>query len=246
MFLHNQWPEGFEFPACLRCNGGTSDDDLLIAMLGRMSSREQNSNADGRLPGLFQQVRRQFPGLLDRMMPSAVEARASNQRLGIEPLPGLTHQETGVMKVPEEMNGAVRSLAGKLSKGIFFRDAGQIFPKEGCLLMRWFTNAELVRDGTYAMFDLLQHLSGDAPRTVRSGTFLDDQFSYKFSLATERTTFVLQCRFSETFGFVVFGSSDQGLLESGVVELERQTGTKNPFEVLQSPALESVVQLPTS
>jgi len=208
-------------------------------MFSRMRTAEENGNADGKVAGFLANVKGQFPGMLGRMMPTAVEARAANRRLGIKPPPGLTHQETGVLKMPQEMHGAVRVLAGKLSKGIFYRDVGTIFPKEGCLLMHWFSNAELVRDGTYVMFDMLDGLAGDAPRTKRAGTFLDDQFSYKFTLATEKTTFVLQCRFSETFGFVVFGSAENGLLESGVAELERKTGSKNPFEVLQSPSLGS-------
>jgi hypothetical protein len=53
MFQNRQWPEGFEFPACDRCNCGTSDDDLLIAMLARVDPLENRGDRDGTLPGLM-------------------------------------------------------------------------------------------------------------------------------------------------------------------------------------------------
>ena len=53
MFQGRQWPEGFEFPACDSCNHGTSDQDLLVAMLARMDPFENQGNSDGRLAGIM-------------------------------------------------------------------------------------------------------------------------------------------------------------------------------------------------
>lgn len=237
MFQHRLWPEGFEFPACDACNRGTGESDLLVATFARMNPFEETGNADGSLDGLMRMVNKQYPGMFQRMMPSAIEARRHNRKLGLQPAPGQTHQEAGMVKVPEELHEAVCALGRKLAKGLFYRETQRIFPDEGCLLLNWFTNADLIRDGKYVVFDLLKSLTGDAPPTVRSGKHLGDQFEYKLSLAAERNVFIIQARFGGAFGLALFGSTVPGLLESGISRLREQTAREGPFAVLQSPTL---------
>ena len=237
MFQHRLWPEGFEFPACGTCNQGTDDDDLLISVFARMNPFEEKGNADGTLEGLMRMANRQYPGIFQKMIPTANEARRHNREFGIEPAAGETHQDTGVVKVPDELHTAVCVLGRKLAKGVFYRETGLVFPHEGCLLLNWFTNADLIRDGKYIVFDILKDVGGVAPPTVRTGKFLGEQFEYKLSLAAERNVFILQARFGGAFGLAVFGSSVSGLLESGVTRLREQTSRSGPFAVLQSPTL---------
>jgi len=169
MFQFRLWPEGFEFPACEPCNLGTNDHDLLIAMLARMDPFELKGDQDGKHAGLMKAVNRQLPGLFQKMMLSASEARHRNREHGLQPAPGQTHQETGLVNIPEEFHHAVSVLARKLSKGIYYRETGRPFPDDGCLLLNWFTNAEVVRTGKYVVFDLLKELQGTAPLLQRGG-----------------------------------------------------------------------------
>lgn len=236
LFQHRQWPEGFEFPACAACNNDTADDDLLVALLARMDPFENRGDLDGRSAGLIAAAHQQFPDLLRNMMPTANEARRNNKELGIRPKPGLTHQQAGVVHVTNEMRSAVSTFATKLAKAIFYREAGMIFPSSGCLLMTWFTNADLLQDGKYPVFDALAHVAGQEPPLVRAGRFLNDQFGYKFSLSPEKSVFVLQARFGNSFGFVVFGSTIQGMLERQLQEIAEASPREDggPFVVLQS------------
>lgn len=237
MFQFRYWPEGFEFPSCEPCNLGTDDHDLLVAMLARMDPFELKGDKDGKQTGLMKAVNRQFPGLFEKMMPSASEARGQNRELGLHPAPGQTHQETGTVKVPEEFHLAVCVLGRKLSKGIYYRETGNPFPDDGCLLLNWFTNADILRTGKYIVFDLLKELGGTAPPLQRSGTYLNDQFEYKLSLSPEKDIMVIQAKFGNAFGLVVFGSTLHGKLESIVTRLREQTERNGPFAVLQSPTL---------
>lgn len=239
MFQFRQWPESFEFPSCQACNQGTTDHDLLISMLARMDPFEAKGNKDGKQVGLMMMVNKQFPGLFPKMMPSTNEARRSNRKLGIKPAPGQTQQEASPVKVPEEFHHAVCVFAQKLAKGIFYREAGSPFPDEGCLLLNWFTNADLLRDGKYVVFDLLKEVGGTAPPLIRSGQYLNDQFEYKLSISPEKEIFVLQARFGNAFGLVIFGSTLPGKLEDIVVRLREQSQRDGPFAVLQSLSLKS-------
>lgn len=237
LFQNRQWPEGFEFPACKNCNQSSDDDDLIVAMLARMDPFEEKGNRDGRLTGLMQAVNRQNPGLFQRMMPSAVEARRKNRQLGIEPKNGQTHQEAGGVNVPEEFHAAVCTVGRKLAKGIYYRETSRIFPNSGCLLMNWFTNADLLRDGKYVVFDLLSEIGGNAPSVNRRGTFLNDQFSYKITFSTDTDILVLQARFGNAFGLVIFGCTLDGRLEAMIQRLREKSERDGPFAVLQSPTL---------
>lgn len=234
MFQFRQWPEGFEFPACVGCNSGTSNHDLLIAMLARMDPFEEKGNLDDRLEGLMRQTNRQFPGLFDKMRLSAAEARKNNRILGLQPEVGQTQQETGVIRIPEEFNEAVCRLALKLSKGIFYRESGKIFPNDGCLILNWFTNADLVRHEKYVILDLLKEMGGIVPPVTRSGKFLNEQFVYKLSMSPEANLIVVQAIFGNVFGLVTIGSALPGSLESIIARIREKTGTSGPFAVLQS------------
>lgn len=237
MFQDYHWPPGFEFPACGNCNGGTTDDDLIVAMLARLDPFGDGGDRDGKLAGLTRAVNKQHPGLFDRMMPSATESRRKNRALGIRPPSGKTHQEAGPVKIPAAIDGAVRTLGRKLAKGVFYNATGRPFPIDGCLLMNWFTNADLIRDGKYKAFETLKELAGDVPALQRSGKHLNDQFEYKLSISSERDVFVLQAIFGKAFGVVIFGSTKPGLLETSVARLREHSGHSGPFAILQSPSL---------
>jgi hypothetical protein len=221
-----------EFPSCEACNDGSRDQDVLAAMLARMGPDTELRNRDGRLPGLVRKVNSRFPGLLREMMPSSIEARRANRRIGLTPPVGGTHQDTHVVKIPEKIREAVRVLASKLAKGLFYMEMGQIFPGQGCLLFRWFTNSHVIRDGGPVLFELLNQLAGKAPVLRRAGRDLVDQFEYKLSTAESERLFVLQAHFPGSFGFVVFGSATPGHLESIAAALLEQTG-RAALETLQ-------------
>ena len=36
LFKNKIWPEGFEFPACSKCNNDTSDYDLIVSVIARL------------------------------------------------------------------------------------------------------------------------------------------------------------------------------------------------------------------
>lgn len=238
MFQHRQWPEGFEFPACEACNGGSSDDDLLVAMLARMDPFNNRGNLDGSHFGLMQRVNKQFPGLFAKMVPTPTEARTANRNLGVVPSAGQTHQQAGAVKVPEELHSAVCVFARKLVKGVYYQNAGIPFPNDGCLLLNWFSNAELLREGRYPVFDLLRELDGNAPQLKRSGKMLNDQFEFKFSISPDKKILILQARFGAAFGLAVFGSTEPNMLERIVTRLREETGHAGPFAILQSNTLQ--------
>ena len=231
LFQFKAWPEGFEFPACDSCNGGTSDDDALVALLGRLDPFKSQGDKDGRMSGLLRNAKNQHPGLLSQMLSmTAIEARKAARALGIKPPSGMTYQQTGIVKVTEHMDKAVRTLAGKLSKSIFFLETGNVFPAEGSILFHWFTNADLYRYGTPPGLEAFANIESRVPRIVRNRQDLTDQFDYRYSLSAANDLAVLKAVFGKAFGFITAASTIPGLLQQITTNLQSQTGKENgPF-----------------
>jgi hypothetical protein len=237
LFQDRQWPEGFEFPCCEACNHGTSNEDLLVAMLGRLDPFTELGDRDGRQNGLMRAVSKQFPDLFPKLIPStAREARSRDRKLGIKPASGRTHLETPVLSVPAEFHIAICTFGRKLAKAIFYRDSSTIFPSNGCLFLNWFSNEQLMLTGKYQMLELMRELDGVAPQLARSGRLLNDQFSFKLSMSPQKDTLVLQVVLGKSLGFVVFGSTRPGALEASYERLHREHGN-GPFAVIASSVL---------
>lgn len=238
MFDQKQWPEGYEFPACEKCNCGSSDQDLIIAWMARIDYTDLSAEGDLQTAGLLKSVHRQHPKLVKQLLPSAVEAKRTNRELGITPAPGKTHAETGVVNITPEMTVAVCTFSKKLAKGVYHMHTQKIFPADGCLMLGWFTNVEFVRKSGYIPFQAFNDIAGETPPIERSGKSLDNRFRYKFSVTADSKLFALQAMFGNSFGLVIFGCAQAGQLEGIInkvrLSTDRVTGA---LTVLQSSVL---------
>lgn len=231
LFQNRQWPEGYEFPACIRCNNGTSNHDRMLAMLARTDYKGDAGNRDGKFVSLVAGVHSQDSTQIRAMLPSVREARTYNRRFSIVPKPGQTHQDAAPVKITPEMQTAVEVFSRKLAKALYFREVGKIFPLHGCLALNWFTNAELLTNDCYPVFQTLEEIAGNAPTIKRGGKALNDQFSYKITVCSDVDMFVLQASFGSAFGLVIFGSGEKGRLENIMADLLAAHG-RSPFTVL--------------
>ncbi len=239
MFDNKEWPEGFEFPSCSKCNHGTSDHDLIVAWMARVDFTDQSSEIDQRTEGLLKLVNHQNPRMIKKMLPSVIEARRTNRLLGITPPQGKTHTETGVINITLEMTNAIHIFSKKLAKGIYYMHSLKIFPNDGCLMLGWFTNVEFVKTSGFIPFDLIKDLSGTVPSILRNGKSLDSKFSYKFSISEKSDLFVLQAMFGNSFGLVIFGATLAGQLETIIEKIQLGSNKLNGgLTVLQSHVLD--------
>lgn len=138
------------------------------------------------------------------------------------------------------MTLAVETFSRKLAKAVYFREVSEIFPNQGTLLFNWFTNAQLVQHGKYVLFELLKDVPGRAVPLIRGGKYLDEQFQYKLSITPVNDVFMLQARFGVAFGIVIFGSTEQQVIEPIVEDLRLKYGKDGPFVVLQSATTSAV------
>lgn len=233
LFRDKAWPEGYEFPACESCNGGTSDQDLVAAFMARL---DPDLGADQHRMGigLMKAVNRQLPGFLSEMFErSAVKARADARRLGIVPPKGMTYQELGIANIPEAMHRCVETLAAKLTKAVYFMEQGCIFPSDGDIGFNWFTNAQKQEHGSIAVLEALANVKAAEPVLVRNGKDLRDQFDYRYSVDEHAALHCLQVVFGKVFGFVtLFSPIAQRVRDIDDELATKAGGEKSPWRFL--------------
>jgi hypothetical protein len=165
------------------------------------------------------------------MWPTNSEARRINRRAGVAPGPGQTHQDTGALLVPSRLDGAVKRFSAKLSKALYYKATGLVFPKDGEIAGIWFTNYEFLVHGYFPIFRELRDIYGIVPEHVRSSEPLNEQFSVKWSMDDDRKWFVMQAMFGKSFGLVNFGSIEAGPVGKTVRDLSMSTGESRLFLV---------------
>lgn len=228
LFREKIWPEGFEFPACLSCNSKTSDNDLIVGVMARMTRDGDN------LTGLLKNLKKQKPKLLPQMVKmSASEARRSVKQLGLVKPAGLTYREVGVVNITDDMRIAVKTLASKLSKAIYFLMTEQIFPSNGGILFYWFTNAQLHQHGYIYALDALAHFRYQTKELKRANSSLRDQFDYRYSVTDDANTHLIQVTFGNSFGFVTIMNPDENEIIALNDKAEEETNKHSCFELIK-------------
>lgn len=239
MFRERVWPDGFEFPACAACNGGTSDADLLVAFLKRCADPGDTVQATN-AAGTILATKKQLPEVLQQMggaRSSAIEARRLNRRFGTHPGPGELHRDVSPMPLPKEAHTAIPAFGGKLAKGIYYMKAREAFSSNGCLLLHWFTNTELVRTGSYPVLDAVRDFPASAIPVTRGNMSLDEQFRVRAHHDPTTKLVYVEAEIGRAFAFVVVGCSQAGFLEHLYTEALGANGVSEAFDVLQSTIL---------
>lgn len=216
MFSGRQWPVGYEFASCAPCNNGSADEDLIVVYLAHLEpvgeGDEERMN-DGK--NLMLRIEKRHPGFLSEMLSrTAVQARADARRLNLTPAPGQTHQELGIVNIPAAMHKAVAVFASKLTKAIYFRRTGRIFPADGGIMFLWFTNAQRMEHGRIPAIEAMKTVVTLSEPLMRSGQDLKEQFDYAYSPDKDGELHALQVVFGTVFGFFSVLSQTPGRIEA--------------------------------
>lgn len=232
LFRERKWPEGHVFPACLACNGGTSDADLAVALMAHLRGHE--GQATRQSIGIIKLANQRFPSFLGKMLDrSPTQARADARRFGLQPGPGQTYQDIAPVNVTPEMEQGVRTLATKLTKAIYYQRTHRIFPTNGGIRFQWFTNADRLENGRIVAIAALARFATMSAPITRTGQPLNDQFDYRYSSDEPGQLHVLSVEFGQMFGFVTLFSQDVGYLEAMDARIAAQLGDQPGADFLE-------------
>lgn len=201
MFKGRVWPEGYQFPACLKCNSSSRHADQALALIARMSFADRHVGDDVLTP-YIRGVANNRPDLLPEVASSSIHAKKLLRQLGIKKPEGTFAVDFPVALIPAETMAALNIFFSKLFCSLYYKHTGNIVSKH--------TNIAVIRTTNQIYddpnpFDWLHSLPfNNSPTIKRAGKSLNEQFDYKWghNRAEGLFGFSFQLRYS-IFGIVV-------------------------------------------
>lgn len=205
-FESRQWPEGFEFPACVRCNRATRHDEQVVAMLSWIYPDPSTEKGKAEVYERIRAVAHNYPAVLEEMRPSARQLRDAVKKYGVKRRPGQSLSELPVLSAKGPLvNAAVENFSRKLFCALYYKHTGQILPTSGGVAVRWYSNVQIERDEIPR--SLAPVLAG-FPKLQRSRTNLDDQFFYRWGVADTKAVAAFLAFFRRSFAIIGYVNRD--------------------------------------
>lgn len=180
-FNGRQWPVGFDFPACQRCNSVSAQQEQLIALIARVGSINPNQLEINEYQNLLQGLQNNHPAALQEMQASANQIRAFLRERGQSLGNGLVSSDVPVLSVRGPIvRAAVDDFSRKLFLSLHYKHTGKIVPQTGGVAMKWITNSTSENPEFLEAIEQLRNGLRNPPEMQRSNTRLEDQFSYKY------------------------------------------------------------------
>lgn len=186
LFFKRDWPEGYQFPACMNCNQSSRLVDQALGLIGRMSIADVHSEEESLLPHV-KGVANNSPHLLPRTSKSAIEAKKTLRELGIRKPTGMFAQDVPIALLPAEAMSELDTFFAKLFCALYYKHIGKVVPNQSNVLINRTTNQILDSDNPFDW----QMIPGVTNRSVikRSGRSLHDQFDYNWFFDPDEQAF---------------------------------------------------------
>jgi len=199
IFNDRQWPEGFEFPACISCNRATRYDEQIVALVSRFYPDPNDQKHAAEFYRLCDEIYRYRPDIIEELRGSAARKKRAAKSYSIEPNEGEAFGSLPLVAIGPKVNGAVSNFARKLVLALYYKHSGKILEHGAGIAIRWFSNIEIASD--FLPRELATFLKG-YPDIIRCNTSLLDQFSYGYVFSECGKLSIFLCFFRKSFAIV--------------------------------------------
>lgn len=219
LFNDRQWPEGYIFPACIKCNRVSRHDEQVVAMLSRFYPDPNTQNSKSVFVERVRAVHHNYPEIIEELNSTSIrQKRNASKKYGIEPLYGSTLGDFPMLNVSGPLvNKAVINFGQKLFLALYYKHSGIILGNEGGIAIRWYTNLQI--EGEEIPRELAP-LVANFPVLERSRKELSDQFFYRYGHSDNNAIWVFLAFFRRTFavlGYLNINKSKFDLAEGAEI-----------------------------
>lgn len=205
MFVNRVWPEGYQFPACNKCNQGSRLQDQLLSLISRMSVLDQHQEP---IHSQILGVNNNQPQFLPRTANSSIEAKKLLRQLGIQKPPGMFAVDVPIALLPVEAFQEIEKVCLKLFCALHYLHLNKIVPHDSKVAIIASTNQVLDLDDPFGW--QAHELLCNEPRIARGRTDLTNQFNYRWGVEPDTGAFA--CSFHlrmSVFGMMIGPVSDE-------------------------------------
>ena len=200
LFDNRQWPEGYEFPACVACNRETRHDEQVVAMLSRVYPDANTPEGIKKTQERIRAVAHNYPEIPVEMQPTIRQKINAAKKYNIEIPEGKSSADIPALSLKGPLvNKAVTNFGRKLFLALYYKHTSEILPKESGVALLWFSNlqiehGELPRE--------IASLVSNFPTLERCNTNLYDQFFYRYVVSDCRNQAVFVAFFRQSFAIL--------------------------------------------
>ena len=181
LFDNRQWPEGYEFPACVLCNRATRHDEQVVAMLSRTYPDATTPEGKKEVEERIRAVAHNYPEIIQELLPTVRQKRNAAKKYNIQIPNWETSAHVPVLSLKGPLvNKAVTNFGRKLFLALYYKHTGEILTKRSGIAPLWFSNLQIEDDELpRELADLVKKF----PTLERSKTNLHDQFFYRYVIS---------------------------------------------------------------
>jgi len=211
VFRDKKWPEGYEFPACEKCNNGSAENDALVGMMSRFGPGDDSRDPEREdSKKLIQAFKERHPDVAKEMILRTNEVRQVFRKEKLEKPAGLAYAEIPIVRIPKRIINAVEQFSEKLICALHYKHTNRkIVPSKECLKIRWWTNVSLI-SGKFPTE--LGSIVRGAVSLKNGNVSLHDQFSYKFGVSDDGMIGAYLATFRKSFAIFGLVAFDPQLL----------------------------------
>jgi hypothetical protein len=136
-FPDRHGPEGFEFPACERCQSASRKDELALGFFVRLIDPDDESYRQGQSTSALVGLRNNLPHLMPIFDLPASEKRRAYRDYGIPRPAGMLSCDFPVVGVPAEAHEPLLRYARKMACALFYREMRKTAPADYFVWTTW-------------------------------------------------------------------------------------------------------------
>jgi hypothetical protein len=176
IFRDRHWPEGFVFPACTSCNEASRVTEKLIGLLLHGSHQDANREMYQKVVA---SVRREFPGVIEGMLPKgARDVRSMLRRKGLKRPKSKLLAEIPYVQLDQSIWKSHFDLfAQKMMLALHYQCFGTSLPADGRIWYMMNTNADAAAG--FIPSDILADLNLQLT-PQRNRKLLNEQFNLRW------------------------------------------------------------------
>ena len=201
-FSNRHAPEGYEFPACIKCNRATNDDEQMLCVITRFNTHNRTEATDSEYLIQLEAVQKRNPWFWEAVSPSAIETRRFLRRFGIAREEGKFLHEYNYVKIDDyRIHEAIYNFNSKQFIALYYKTYNEILTDKCEIFIVITPNTRNFEDDSNMDFsNFFKH----QPKMTRSSKNLEDQFWYRYGTATDSNATIFQTFYRNSFSVVGF------------------------------------------
>lgn len=229
-FLQRAWPEGFEFPACDKCNAETRIDEQVVAFILNLSLIKSSPAIEELLIKLSRAIMNNAPEILLEWrinLPTSKSAEKRAFREVFGPLGDhLRLQKYGMIDIGPLTKQRMNRFIRKVAKTLFYKHTGRIL--DGYILANW---NNIYTEEIKTLQEKTKNFQIFAKNVIipaRANKSTIDQFAYRYAVDPNGEWLFAYVTFSEQAMFELTVLSETGL--ESILAHTGQSETKPNYE----------------